>query len=571
MKKKFVKLVLVMLVVFLIGGVCSDVDAASQKMTLFTGQSKRIMSKSASKSYRITTSNYRIATISKGNIKARRQGTVRIVAVHKKTKAKKVYNITVVNKLKKLKVSVKHKKDWAGEKDKIIISKSPASSRESIIYKTGNSKIATVSNGYVVMKGPGRTYITAQTRDGRLKSTFWITVYGTPNLNFREGNPHKIEVKSKYQLHLNSYDYPKGNIKYTSNHKDVISVDKNGKVTANRPGNAIITATGLDGKKASIKVISKSTNGQISKATLDHYHAYKYDNVMIVAHPDDETLWGGAHLGKGKYFVVCLTNGFNLTRANEYRAILRYTGNEGIILNYPDSQDSIRDDWSDVRPGMIKDLERIIGYKNWKSIVTYNPDGVTGHIHHILTYEEVYEVTEKYNKLDKLYYFGPFYKKNNIPADAERISDSELKIKLEEIKLYKSVLNNIYTFWYHMLPYEKFIFYKDWGVESEDLGTDPTPVVPDNVIELNIPVSSIEIKGVSSDTSVILEPTSVVIKIKNNDNMSEEDILSDLNPSIDVAGLPIGEAEASLVINNKYSLVEEVKIPIEIELLNNEG
>lgn len=33
--------------------------------------------------------------------------------------------------------------------------------------------------------------------------------------------------------------------------------------------------------------------------------------LMIVAHPDDETIWGGSHLLKGHYLVVCLTNGNN--------------------------------------------------------------------------------------------------------------------------------------------------------------------------------------------------------------------------------------------------------------------
>ena len=36
--------------------------------------------------------------------------------------------------------------------------------------------------------------------------------------------------------------------------------------------------------------------------------------LMIVAHPDDETIWGGSHLLKGHYLVVCLTNGNNEKR-----------------------------------------------------------------------------------------------------------------------------------------------------------------------------------------------------------------------------------------------------------------
>lgn len=35
---------------------------------------------------------------------------------------------------------------------------------------------------------------------------------------------------------------------------------------------------------------------------------------MFVAHPDDETIWGGSHLLKKHYLVVCLTNGNNKTR-----------------------------------------------------------------------------------------------------------------------------------------------------------------------------------------------------------------------------------------------------------------
>ena len=35
----------------------------------------------------------------------------------------------------------------------------------------------------------------------------------------------------------------------------------------------------------------------------------KADKLMIVAHPDDDVIWGGAHLMDGDYYVVCITNG----------------------------------------------------------------------------------------------------------------------------------------------------------------------------------------------------------------------------------------------------------------------
>lgn len=41
-----------------------------------------------------------------------------------------------------------------------------------------------------------------------------------------------------------------------------------------------------------------ATKGQISTKILDALGAYKATKLMVVAHPDDETLWGGAHLSE---------------------------------------------------------------------------------------------------------------------------------------------------------------------------------------------------------------------------------------------------------------------------------
>ena len=51
-------------------------------------------------------------------------------------------------------------------------------------------------------------------------------------------------------------------------------------------------------------------------AQLDLSQAKK---LMIVAHPDDETLWGGAHLLEGDYLIVCLPHAGDAVRS----AVLR--------------------------------------------------------------------------------------------------------------------------------------------------------------------------------------------------------------------------------------------------------
>ena len=66
-------------------------------------------------------------------------------------------------------------------------------------------------------------------------------------------------------------------------------------------------------------------------------NADNFKNLMIVAHPDDEILWGGGHLCIDKYFVVCLTNGHNFKRSNDFRKIIEFSKNGGIILDYPDN------------------------------------------------------------------------------------------------------------------------------------------------------------------------------------------------------------------------------------------
>lgn len=70
-----------------------------------------------------------------------------------------------------------------------------------------------------------------------------------------------------------------------------------------------------------------------------------YQNIMIVAHPDDETIWGGIHLLQNNYLVICLTNGNNQTRANEFHEVMEQTHNTGIILDYPDKTNGKRDNW----------------------------------------------------------------------------------------------------------------------------------------------------------------------------------------------------------------------------------
>lgn len=204
--------------------------------------------------------------------------------------------------------------------------------------------------------------------------------------------------------------------------------------------------------------------GFLTKEILDEMDLSECTNLMIVAHPDDETLWGGGHLVEGGYFVVCLTNGNNATRKAEYEQIISQTGNQGIILNYPDSPGGVRSDWSNEKSKILGDLNLLITYKKWGSVVTHNPLGEYGHIHHKMTSSLV---TYSYNLNcweNKLFYFGRYYKAADLKEqqnDLLKLPESNKNEKIRLLGLYKSQAGAVNDS-IHMAPYEDWKLAQDW-------------------------------------------------------------------------------------------------------------
>ena len=174
----------------------------------------------------------------------------------------------------------------------------------------------------------------------------------------------------------------------------------------------------------------------LSKVKLENVN-----KLMIVAHPDDELLWGGSHLLDDDYLVVCITCGPNITRVNEFEKVMKKTNDEYIMLGYPDKRLNIRSNWNDEKDDIYKDIYDIISLKNWDLIVTHNKQGEYGHVHHKMTHEIVVDVYNDLNRTDDLYFFGKYYTKsrlNKLTSKPDRISDINLEKKNELIDLYKT-------------------------------------------------------------------------------------------------------------------------------------
>lgn len=205
---------------------------------------------------------------------------------------------------------------------------------------------------------------------------------------------------------------------------------------------------------------------QLTDSQLEERDIGSADKLMIVAHPDDDVLWGGAHLMEGGYFVVVVTNANNAVRKQEYDKMLEKSGNRGMILSYPDKSYGKKDSWKHNKDGIRKDLEKIISYKHWDLIVTHNPEGEYGHIHHKMTngfVTDIYEANKE--KLDtSLYYFGRYYTKTKIgdvDASIPYITDEQLKFKEDLLTVYKSQSKTVDMF-SHMNRHEDWVLCEDW-------------------------------------------------------------------------------------------------------------
>ena len=214
------------------------------------------------------------------------------------------------------------------------------------------------------------------------------------------------------------------------------------------------------------------SSAQLTTAMLDGLNLSDTDKVMIVAHPDDETLWGGAHLSEGGWLVVCLTNGNyeDGLRAREFQSAMESLGAKGVILHYPDIvsfEPFVLNDWSSASQYILQDIGTVLTYKDWAQVVTHNPDGEYGHIHHKLTSGLV---TEKYSELfpnsDTLYYFGKYYPSQDAIDDVypsmKQVSNTALALKEKVLSEDYSSQQDIIAFYPHMLPYEDWVKADEW-------------------------------------------------------------------------------------------------------------
>jgi len=163
-----------------------------------------------------------------------------------------------------------------------------------------------------------------------------------------------------------------------------------------------------------------------------------YHKLLIVAHPDDETLWGYYQLKESKgWKILCITNANNIMRMNELKNIATYFDTALEVWNYQDSPLHYN-----MHPQLYKDIEYEINKPNVKMVLTHNSFGEYGHIQHIKVSNVVLTVSKK-----PTYVFSYTIKstkkiKNNEVCNMKKYYKSQDKIFQSHCQ--KNINNKIY-------------------------------------------------------------------------------------------------------------------------------
>lgn len=104
--------------------------------------------------------------------------------------------------------------------------------------------------------------------------------------------------------------------------------------------------------------------------------------AIIVAHPDDETLWAGGTILSHplwNFFIVCLCRGSDKERASRFQKALIALKSEGVMGDLDDGPDQILLDEKEVWNAILD----LLPPRHFDLILTHNPTGeYTRHIRH---------------------------------------------------------------------------------------------------------------------------------------------------------------------------------------------
>ena len=170
--------------------------------------------------------------------------------------------------------------------------------------------------------------------------------------------------------------------------------------------------------------------------------------LIIVAHPDDETLWMGGTILRNKHkwntTVVCLTRKSDKDRYPKFLKACKSLGVKGFIYDLDDENSNKHLSEKEILKKLSPHIKTIYDY-----LFTHGANGEYGHIRHLDVHKAVKEmILKKQIKTKKAFFFSYKKKENKFQGYAIYNSNADIIIKLnrDELAMKRRLAIDIYGY-----------------------------------------------------------------------------------------------------------------------------